>query len=187
MNPARCESGFPLRSAHSMNKELTTVAKSIQRRDVKAGRVNRVALVLSIILLIALIGSIYANRFASGQTDIFTKVGYGASLQNSEILVDDNLGITFLGTYQNTVLAFDNAGEMLTRVEQVFWSVAAADTNPQMQAVQEKVAPMLSSAQDSDANTMFSPTLPMHSGLKPYGSRAAMSLRGDMTTSEYAP
>ena len=84
-----------------MNKELTTVAKSIQRRDVKAGRVNRVALVLSIILLIALIGSIYANRFASGQTDIFTKVGYGASLQNSEILVDDDLGITFLGTYQN--------------------------------------------------------------------------------------
>ena len=50
--------------------------------------------------------------------------------------------------FENTVLAFDNAGEMLTRVEQVFWSVAAADTNPQMQAVQEKVAPMLSEHSD---------------------------------------
>ena len=50
--------------------------------------------------------------------------------------------------FENTVLAFDNAGEMLTRVEQVFWSVAAADTNPQMQAVQEKVAPMLSEHYD---------------------------------------
>ena len=117
MNPARCESGLPLRSAHSMNKELTTVAKSIQRRDVKAGRVNRVALVLSFILLIALIGSIYANRYASGQTDIFTKVGYGASLQNSEILVNDELGITFLGTYQNTVLAFDSSENQIWQHE----------------------------------------------------------------------
>ena len=50
--------------------------------------------------------------------------------------------------FENTVVAFDNAGEMLTRVEQVFWSVAAADTNPQMQAVQEKVAPMLSEHYD---------------------------------------
>ena len=48
-------------------------------------------------------------------------------------------------------------------------------------------APMASSAQLSDANTTFSPILPMHSGRKPNGSRAAISLRGDMTTIEYAP
>ncbi len=50
--------------------------------------------------------------------------------------------------FENTVLAFDNSGEMLTRVELVFWNVAAADTDPQMQAVQEKVAPMLSKHYD---------------------------------------
>lgn len=50
--------------------------------------------------------------------------------------------------FENTVLAFDNAGELLDRVEQVFWSVAAADTDPQMQAVQEQVAPMLSEHYD---------------------------------------
>lgn len=50
--------------------------------------------------------------------------------------------------FENTVLAFDNSGEMLKRAELVFWSVAMADTNPQMQAVQEKVAPMLSEHYD---------------------------------------
>ena len=42
-------------------------------------------------------------------------------------------------------------------------------------------------AQLSLAMMSFSPSLPMHSGRKPCGSRAAMSLRGLITTSEYAP
>ena len=57
------------------------------------GRVNRIALALSVILLIALLGSVAANLYASGQTDIFSRVGYGASLQNSQILVDEALDI----------------------------------------------------------------------------------------------
>lgn len=50
--------------------------------------------------------------------------------------------------FENTILAFDNSGEALRCVELVFWSVAMADTNPQMQAVQEKAAPMLSQHYD---------------------------------------
>ena len=48
-------------------------------------------------------------------------------------------------------------------------------------------APTLSSAQVSEANTIASPRLPIQSGRKPHGSRAAMSLRGLITISENAP
>ena len=90
------------------------------------GRVNRIALALSVILLIALLGSVAANLYASGQTDIFSRVGYGASLQNSQILVDEALDITFLGTYQNTVLAFDGAGTPLWQHE-ISGAISAMD------------------------------------------------------------
>ena len=88
-----------------------------QGADDRAGRVNRVALVLSIIFMLALIGSIAANVYASGQTSLFNRVEYGASLQNSQVYVDEELGITFLGTYQNVVLAFDENGNELWRNE----------------------------------------------------------------------
>ena len=90
------------------------------------GRVNRIALALSVILMIALLGSVAANLYASGQTDIFSRVGYGASLQNSQILVDEALDITFLGTYQNTVLAFDGAGTPLWQHE-ISGAISAMD------------------------------------------------------------
>ncbi len=90
------------------------------------GRVNRIALALSVILLIALLGSVAANLYASNQTDIFSRVGYGASLQNSQILVDEALDITFLGTYQNTVLAFDGAGAPLWQHE-ISGAISAMD------------------------------------------------------------
>ena len=67
--------------------------------------------------MLALIGSIAANVYASGQTSLFNRVEYGASLQNSQIYVDEELGITFLGTYQNIVLAFDENGSELWRSE----------------------------------------------------------------------
>ena len=47
--------------------------------------------------------------------------------------------------------------------------------------------PAAAMAQLSLAMTSASPILPMHSGWKPCGSRAAISLRGLITTREYAP
>ena len=49
------------------------------------------------------------------------------------------------------------------------------------------LAPMASRAQLSLATTQPPSISPMHSGRKPMGSRTAMSLLGDMMTSEYAP
>ncbi len=51
-------------------------------------------------------------------------------------------------SFENTILAFDRSGERLSRIANVFYLVAAADNNPEMQAVQEKVSPMLSGHSD---------------------------------------
>lgn len=51
-------------------------------------------------------------------------------------------------TFENTVLAYDNSGELLGRIASVFWSVAAADTDAEMQKVQEQAASMLSEHSD---------------------------------------
>ncbi len=51
-------------------------------------------------------------------------------------------------TFENTILAFDNSGEMLAQVELVFGMLCAAETNDQMQALQEEVAPLLAAHYD---------------------------------------
>ena len=71
------------------------------------GKINKLALVLSILFFLALIGSVAVNVYTANKTNLFSKVEFGAELQNSQIYVDEELGITFLGTYQNKVLAFD--------------------------------------------------------------------------------
>lgn len=52
-------------------------------------------------------------------------------------------------TFANTIFAFDISGALLGRVSNVFYSVAAADTTPELQQVQEEVAPMLSAHNDA--------------------------------------
>ena len=51
-------------------------------------------------------------------------------------------------TWENTILALDNAGELLERVANTFFFVASADTNEQMQKVEAEVSPMLSAHSD---------------------------------------
>ncbi len=99
-------SGFLLRSI--LDKELTTVLNDKQK-----GGIRKNAVILAVILAIALAGSIIVNVYASGQTDIFWKADYGAALQNSRVYVDEDLGITFFGTYKNVVKAYDQVGKEL--------------------------------------------------------------------------
>ncbi len=78
-----------------------------------SGGIKKTALILSVILAIALAGSIVVNVYAAGQTDIFWKADYDMQLQNSRVLVDEELGITFFGTYKNVVKAYDKDGNEL--------------------------------------------------------------------------
>ncbi len=51
-------------------------------------------------------------------------------------------------TFDNTILALDNAGELLGKVANTFFLVASADTNEQMQKVEAKVSPLMSAHSD---------------------------------------
>jgi len=52
-------------------------------------------------------------------------------------------------TFENTLVALEKSGAMLTRVSRVFFSVASANNNPTLQKIQEKIAPDLAAHQDA--------------------------------------
>ncbi len=52
-------------------------------------------------------------------------------------------------TFENTLVALEKSGAMLTRVSRVFFSVSSANNNPTLQKVQEQIAPELAAHQDA--------------------------------------
>ena len=52
-------------------------------------------------------------------------------------------------TFENTIEALDNSGEILARVLGVFFALTEADTNDELMGLEEKVAPMLSEHSDN--------------------------------------
>ena len=52
-------------------------------------------------------------------------------------------------TFENTIEALDNSGEILARVSGVFFALTEADTNDELMGLEEKVAPMLSEHSDN--------------------------------------
>lgn len=71
----------------------------------------------------------------------------GVEEQNAEIkaIVDNPEAPTF----ENTIVALDNSGAVLSRVRGVFFALTEADTNDSLQALNEKIAPMLSEHSDN--------------------------------------
>lgn len=57
-------------------------------------------------------------------------------------------GNTEAATFDNTILAFDKSGKLLTKVSKVFFNVNQAHTNDQMQEIAKKVSPILSKHSD---------------------------------------
>lgn len=54
-------------------------------------------------------------------------------------------------TFENTIVALDRSGELLTRVGNVFGNLNSANTNPEMQKVAKEVSPLLSAHYDDIA------------------------------------
>ncbi len=50
--------------------------------------------------------------------------------------------------FDNVILAYDRSGESLRRISNVFWLLSAANTSPEMQAVEEKMGPRLAEHSD---------------------------------------
>ncbi|MGB9429085.1 MAG: peptidyl-dipeptidase Dcp [Gammaproteobacteria bacterium] len=52
-------------------------------------------------------------------------------------------------TFENTLVALEKSGQLLTRVNQVFNVLSGANTDPELQKVQEEEAPKLAASQDA--------------------------------------
>ena len=51
-------------------------------------------------------------------------------------------------TFENTIAAYDRSGELLSKVEGVFFNLSESDSTPEMQAIEEKVLPMITDAEN---------------------------------------
>ncbi len=73
----------------------------------------------------------------------------GMKLHNEEInaIVENKNAPDF----ENTILAFDKSGKLLTKVSSVFFNIKSANTNEKMQEIAVKVSPLLSEHYDNIA------------------------------------
>jgi peptidyl-dipeptidase Dcp len=73
----------------------------------------------------------------------------GINQHNAEIdaIVSNNQPPDF----NNTILAFDKSGKLLTRVSKVFYNLNSANTTPQMQAIARKLSPLMAGHNDDIA------------------------------------
>ncbi len=67
-------------------------------------------------------------------------------LHNAEI--DSIVANEAAPSFDNVILALDNSGEMLSTVSRVFFLLCEADTNPEMQAIEEDLSPVLAAHSD---------------------------------------
>ncbi|MCB1418541.1 MAG: M3 family metallopeptidase [Notoacmeibacter sp.] len=81
--------------------------------------------------------------FSQVRADDFTSVFDAAFLaHNAEI--EAIAGNPEEPTIANTLAALELAGDALSRVSAVFWCLAGADTNPQLQAIERDISPKMS-------------------------------------------
>ncbi|HTO04664.1 MAG TPA: M3 family metallopeptidase, partial [Opitutus sp.] len=78
----------------------------------------------------------YAPAFEQGMADQLTEVQ--AIAQNSE-----------QPTFANTIVALERSGQLLTRVNNVFFNLTSAHTNPTIQEIESAIAPKLAAHTDA--------------------------------------
>jgi peptidyl-dipeptidase Dcp len=59
-------------------------------------------------------------------------------------------------TFENTIVAMERSGVMLSRAQRVFSNLTGTDTNPQLQAIQVEMSPLFAAHSD---NILLNPTL----------------------------
>lgn len=71
---------------------------------------------------------------------------YGMKVQLAEIEKITNQ--TAAPTFENTILALENSGEVLKRAQIVFFNLTGSNTNPELQKIEEEYAPIFSGLSD---------------------------------------
>src|SRR5690606_458219 len=70
------------------------------------------------------------------------------ALKVHEAEIDSILKIDEPATFANTILALENAGQLLNRVSTVFYNLNSANTNDTIQAIAKDLAPVMSAHRD---------------------------------------
>ncbi len=78
----------------------------------------------------------YAPAFEKGMTDHLAEIA----------LITDNAEPA---TFENTIVALEKSGDLLGRVSTVFFNLGSTDTNDQMDALEQELAPKLSAHSDA--------------------------------------
>ncbi len=79
-------------------------------------------------------------------TDYLPAFIEGMKQQKAEI--DELVNNKETPAFENTILAFDRSGKLLTKVNKVFYALNEANTNEQMQAIARQVNPLMSKHND---------------------------------------
>ncbi|ALL05005.1 dipeptidyl carboxypeptidase [Pedobacter sp. PACM 27299] len=73
------------------------------------------------------------------------EAGMKQQMEEIQKIIDD----TQAPTFENTILAIENSGQLLGRVNRVFNLLTGANTNPELQKIQEEEAPKLTANNDA--------------------------------------
>ncbi len=102
-------------------------------------------------------GSIFFTEFDTPYgTPPFDRIGFadyrpaflaGMEEQTSEI--EAIVNNTEAPTFENTIVALDNSGRLLSRVSRVFYGLKSSETNDSIQALAEELSPLLSEHSDN--------------------------------------
>lgn len=71
---------------------------------------------------------------------------YGLKVQSAEFVNIANNSAA--PTFENTIVALENSGEVLKRAQIVFFNLTSANTNPELQKLEEEYAPIFASHSD---------------------------------------
>ena len=82
-------------------------------------------------------------------------------------------------TFENTIVAYEESGALLTRVQQVFSNLTSANTNKYLQSIQKELAPLLAAHSD---NILLNRQL-FERVEKLYESRESLQLTGEQQRS----
>src|SRR3546814_375655 len=77
------------------------------------------------------------------------KPAYEEALRQHSAEVDSIAGIAETPTFENTILALENAGTLLTRVSYVFSNLSSSTTNDTLKALDTELAPKLAAHRDN--------------------------------------
>lgn len=76
------------------------------------------------------------------------KPAFDYGLKQNLIEIDQIVNSTEKPTFENTVLALENSGEVLKRAQIVFYNLTGSNTNPELQKIKEEFAPIFAEHSD---------------------------------------